>query len=308
MRITLNFLSTFLILVCSSVAFSPLSYAGKNGNENKKPNTSMAADAAASPQSPDADVEFDLSPSEESKFFQTPEKNRNAVTVLLNANQSARTFDYSEELHLRHGDWIYGLQVMRGPTVNAIRAQFSDRSQSFALTIDEFNQYALELFSIKYTPPTLPFQFSTWFEDLVSSGRVSQIDRNRLYRYLTFFFTHQHYFNPHKFLDENSYVNTDQFFRSACKAAIFFAQKENRKIHFILDGLDINAPADEENHHYESFTSVELRSIFKTWLGNPQILDTVLFYQYGKKLNQAPWLDEDGQLLPQWKAHLKNKQ
>ncbi|MGZ3241328.1 MAG: hypothetical protein ACXWIN_08985 [Burkholderiaceae bacterium] len=74
-----------------------------------------------------------------------------------------------------------------------------------------------------------------------------------------------------------------------CKIAIDFCRKYERKIHFLLEGIDIDMVANKinflDNEKYVNITGSELRAIFRLWRTNPNLVDHVIFYN--KKYQQV---------------------
>lgn len=106
----------------------------------------------------------------------------------------------------------------------------------------------------------------------------------------------------------------NQRVKSASKSGILWTTTQRKKkIHFILDGLDMEAVAGKldipilkaegrktrEDPSNKSITGCELRWLYRN-RNNREIMSRVVFWENDRKLGHAPWED------PRWKASWDN--
>lgn len=95
----------------------------------------------------------------------------------------------------------------------------------------------------------------------------------------------------------------DKELKFLCKNAIGFTVSQGKKIRFLLDGLNMSAIALKEERLGLSFTSVELRYIYRHW---KEFKEYVVFYEQGRRLKKAPW-ENDPQLWKKYDTHRQDK-
>ena len=84
-----------------------------------------------------------------------------------------------------------------------------------------------------------------------------------------------------------------------CKRGLEWAKEEEKLVHFILDGIDINGVLNKESKFGQKFTSRELRYLYRNRKNG--ISDNVNFWRDGRSVN-PPWEDKDGAEL--WKNYV----
>jgi hypothetical protein len=77
----------------------------------------------------------------------------------------------------------------------------------------------------------------------------------------------------------------DHFVSEACVRAIRFVQSQGRKIHFIIDQLEMGEVVNSQSPHFNSYTSQELRGVVRGFRDDPTLIDAIEFYRAGRKLD-----------------------
>jgi hypothetical protein len=81
-------------------------------------------------------------------------------------------------------------------------------------------------------------------------------------------------------------------------ATVEFTRMLDKKIHFILDGIDLVETLDKNHINFTNDSVHHLyRYIIHRSLKDPQFLQSFTFYKDGQRLAHAPWLDQNGNLL-----------
>ncbi|MFZ9595411.1 MAG: hypothetical protein ACO3A2_04970, partial [Bdellovibrionia bacterium] len=207
-------------------------------------------------------------------------------------------WDYYSSARLKYqlGDLIYGLNEYRTPTVKALESALNS-SLNPAVTIDSFND---QLFAFLVNP-------SDQQTDTRSVLEFTAEAQKRFHGYLNYLKRHPD-FSPST-RRQGRGDPEDIAIKRACKAAIGFTLSQGNTIHFILDGLDEQAATGLGNSSrpYASFTNAELRFLFKTQLGNPEILNQVRFYRKGEVLELPPWMEDSETLNELWQQYKDEK-
>ena len=170
------------------------------------------------------------------------------------------------------GDFIYGLSSYR-----KLIADFFRNKTNSATTIDEFN-------NIQYY-----FDNNSTSETLLKSSKLSMYDAKRVSSYMQFINSSEtgKYYN----IKELRVNDNEKWISRSCKAGIIFAHINKVRIHFLLDGIFIDEVLDSKTKNYSSFTSIELRSIYKDSLGNQNFVpSTIVFYKY-QCICLPPWIE-----------------
>ncbi len=87
-------------------------------------------------------------------------------------------------------------------------------------------------------------------------------------------------------IGENRSVLKNTHVKFLCKRAIDFTVSHERKIRFLLDGLNLQDVTSKATRYGPSFTASELRYIYRNW---DRFKDHVFFYENGIRSKQAPW-------------------
>ncbi len=218
-----------------------------------------------------------------------------------NVEKVGSAFVYNEIVEgFQSGDLLYGIQNFRRETLNQLKNSYPSR----AWTVDIFNKLIWsklvegELFkSVLDRKETL----NQWLakNELCLDNNSEDQDEQRLcqndeekarfaayYEYLV------------KKIESEAtsmgFAVDTQFYRFACIQAISFNHQNHRKIHFILDGLELDQVYTNGSKNFDSFTSHELRSIVRE-ANDPtsDVAVSVEFYQTGKQISD----DEKHRLL-----------
>ncbi len=88
-----------------------------------------------------------------------------------------------------------------------------------------------------------------------------------------------------------------------CKNAIGFTMSQGKKVRFLLDELNMGVISSKERRLGLSFTSVELRYIYRHW---EEFKGYVVFYERGQRLEAAPW-ENDPKIWETYDAHRRDK-
>ncbi|MBX3486923.1 MAG: hypothetical protein KF798_03345 [Candidatus Paracaedibacteraceae bacterium] len=89
-----------------------------------------------------------------------------------------------------------------------------------------------------------------------------------------------------------------------CKNAIGFTIAQGKKVRFLLDGLNMGVISSKERRLGLSFTSVELRYVYRHW---EEFKGHVVFYERGQRLEAAPW-ENDPKLWETYGSYREYKQ
>lgn len=190
---------------------------------------------------------------------------------------TTRDRTYAGIMPFTPGDLIYGLQSRRAGAANYFR-----HLHGSATTIDEFNNLMPRF--------TATVDKHVVTEQLVQEGRLERDDMQRFLRYIQFMreSSTARYYKLHTMSCHDS--DDDLWTSRSCKAAIRMTTENEHMIHFILDGIDLPAVVDAEHPYYKKFTSIELRSIFKSQLSQDTYIKRfVTFYKNGEVV-EAPWV------------------
>ncbi len=101
-----------------------------------------------------------------------------------------------------------------------------------------------------------------------------------------------------------SFENEDPQIKFLCKNAIDFTMSQGKKIRFLLDRLDMRAVVLKEKRLGLSFTSVELRYVYRHW---KKFREHVVFYEQGQRLETAPW-ESDPKVWKIYDTHRQDKE
>ena len=201
-------------------------------------------------------------------------------------------------MNFKHGDFVYGLHEYRSETVNNLREDIKEG----ALVVDGLN-YLQTAYKFRVTTPK---QVEERTSALVEEKILVKKDSNRMNEYMKFVLFKK------ETLDDNwwtvAFASEQRWLARSCKAWIRMTALLGTKIHFILDGIDMNDVVDKEREHYTAFTSIELRSAFKYNLCLRSSIDPYInFYKGGEKVG-PPWEDQPGVLNGLWAGYLLKKQ
>jgi hypothetical protein len=269
------------------------------------------------------------------------------------------TYPYFELMNFKYGDLIYGIHVVRQIAMDEVRAHEIKFSQSFgAITADHFNKliffdsgHANSIFDkleklertemphIAGLDPVDYKRFTDFLDQILRRLGLRTAAEWREYKRIMIegdrvLSDSQAGSKDTELRGRDDRGTTDlkaevrseeEFYKMACDQAIRYTHSVGAKIHFILDGVGSLEACNPESRMYESYTSHELRVIFKLWMNEiraemaksgggleshasaaaggsgSQILDTVRFYRNGERVH-APWLDYKGGLLSAWTA------
>lgn len=234
-------------------------------------------------------------PSSDDKKAQEEEKESEAAapssfsTPPTQRNKAAQLKAFIKQMQFQHGDFLFGLQTER----EGIRSHLVEQKRYGAVTVDQFNNKCLG--EIQLDMVDRPERLSKLVSDLIKreENPVSVDDRERLSRFIRYLILNYDDSSSPLASFENSTL------AQVCKIAIQFAQAEGKKIHFVLDGLDMEKVLEETSVNYNSFTSQELRHVYLLWKKDPKILDTVIFYHNYQEV-LAPWLENDPSVRLPW--------
>ncbi|WP_374699524.1 RHS repeat-associated core domain-containing protein [Wolbachia endosymbiont (group A) of Limnophora tigrina] len=186
----------------------------------------------------------------------------------------------------KKGDLIYGLDSPRKNYVDSAKKKYPGEK----IIINKYNDPVLG----KYSPTSSSIPLKD--KDLVEYEEFLKSEEK---------FNEKVLKNEDK---ENEYKKGSAFdtikrmerqIARACKAGIVFKTSRGKKVHFVLDEIDINRVLDKKIYHYKNITSGELRSIYrqrnKEWIEK-----NVVFWKGGKKVN-PPW--EDDKMRKAWKNY-----
>jgi hypothetical protein len=116
-------------------------------------------------------------------------------------------------------------------------------------------------------------------------------------------------FTPTRIVNPNKDKSSPRI-RRACKAMIqFITSRQGRRLHFLLDGLDMNQTVDPAKD--KSFTGSELRYIYRNWNGivdkqlGSNLQARTVFYLAGNSC-QPPW-DSDPKQWEKYRVHREQK-
>jgi hypothetical protein len=85
---------------------------------------------------------------------------------------------------------------------------------------------------------------------------------------------------------DNQSIFSAPHLKFLCKRAIDFTVGHERKIRFLLDGLNLQDVTSKATRYGPSFTASELRYIYRNW---DRFRDHVVFYENGRRSEQTPW-------------------
>jgi hypothetical protein len=206
-------------------------------------------------------------------IFGSPKKRPNRLSL----PSGGYVFDYRFQLDYNDGDLLYGLQTSREATLSSLKRDYSEGK---AFTVDVFNNLILEHFRAPGEGlNTNTSSIQDRLTDLVQRGKLHKSDSARFERYLLFL--------GREMSVEMQKMKSDDFIREACILAIFFTAHERRKIHFVLDGFDVSHVVNDNQRHFGSYTSHELRAIVGRYREDPSILNSIDFYEAGERFDQG---------------------
>jgi hypothetical protein len=221
---------------------------------------------------------------------------------------------YVDLMDFQEGDLLYGLEAARAHTRRLLQESL-DAIQ--VVTVDPFNNLLPD-----------PNDFDRPQEIILATPQsLSPRDSQRFSIYFDFL-------RERKILEPLSDIGNDlnaaPLARKACKLAILHTREIQRRIHFILDFLDMDAvihktdlsralvverptkkikpqPTSESKRvpkleKDKFFTASELRFLYRMWLKDPSSIEHVLFYKNGYRV-EPPWVD-NRQQWRQYKPHV----
>jgi hypothetical protein len=181
----------------------------------------------------------------------------------------------------RTGDFVYGLRDQRKLTIRTLQTIVDT-----VVTVDQLNHLQSAFVDMPQD------RFPAIVDGLVRDGIVAEPDRERVLLFMDFmFFSSTANYYDMAAARSASDRHERPWLSKSCKAAILLAILNKTQIHFILDGLDQRALLDKRSDMYGRYTGVELRSAYKTSLGDEERAARVLrFYRDGVEV-PAPWND-----------------
>ncbi|MBF0206296.1 MAG: hypothetical protein HQK53_05350 [Oligoflexia bacterium] len=238
-----------------------------------------------------------------------------ASAAAVSASAEAQYGQQENLIHFRYGDLVYGLN--NEEALNRLRsgryaftAALAGSGQDYgAVTADRINNPMLSLLRDKKATSTInsPDKLNNYLNELSENGSILEIDIPRFKNYLLFLYNFANgTFSPASVLNDTSIQNEDaqesKILRNSCQAAMLYALHNGYKIHFVLDQINYQAVVTQFTTSTLSYTSEELIAIFYWWLvwklypdlQLPNILETVVFYNNNRLLQQPPWLDVSG--------------
>ena len=142
-------------------------------------------------------------------------------------------------------------------------------------------------------------------EESLYQAHTKDMESYYVPQYLTFFKSEA---IPYKVrIDRNEYKNKkrsneDTVIKRCCQAALL---KPDVNKHFMLDGINLQDVFEPTSDQYNSFTSAEIRFVFKNW---DNIKDTIKFYSNDKEVkNFFAYLNRYG-AIEVFKNYLVSKQ
>lgn len=198
-------------------------------------------------------------------------------------------FDYSAamaQLGFGLGDFVFGANEYRLSTTHTLLSL----NLGF-VTVDKINYLQHRFLGLQTDA-----EFAAMASTIAFEGGVADNYTQCLYLYMTFLFRNKHYNLHEKILDDERL-----WLSRSCKLAIIAAIEHNTTIHFILDGLDQRQILDQSRPD-NRFTSIELRSVFKTALYHGTSF--VKFYKNGV-VALPPW--DDPQTAAIWNLYIQAK-
>ena len=202
----------------------------------------------------------------------------------------SKLYDYSNIMEFEHGDFVFGLNYYRTNTLYGLSDHFRG-----ALTVDKFN-----FLQFYFVDSHSKEEIMETVTQLVRDKKLDDVDHDRLFRFMDILFNtsiKNHYDLNRKLMEdlENKWLSR------SCKASIMMAYDMDTKIHFILDGLDQKEVVSKCSENYNSYTSIELRSIFKLSI-MLDIGNFIVFYKNGV-IVPAPWENNN----PLWLSYRNSK-
>ena len=198
-------------------------------------------------------------------------------------------FDYSKfmiELGFGQGDFVFGADEYRLRTTHALLSR-----KLRVVTVDQINFLQHRFLGLRTDA-----EFAEMAHIIALEGGVADNYAHCLYLYMTFLFRNKHYN-----LKETIHEDERLWLSRSCKLAVIAAIEHNTTIHFILDGLDQRKILDRSQPD-DRFTSIELRSVFKTGVHNRT--NFVKFYKNGV-VALPPW--DDPQTSAIWRSYVHSK-
>ena len=103
-------------------------------------------------------------------------------------------------------------------------------------------------------------------------------------------------------------IATDPYIKARCKIGMLWAASLNKKIHYVLDGVDFNICFNQKNTCAgKKYTYSEIRFLYRNW---QNLKPNVIFYQSNSqgKFNvcQAPW-EESPEIIGSYKSKGSHK-
>lgn len=200
------------------------------------------------------------------------------------------------------GDLLYGLEDSRKKYISYIQDKLGERS-NLLCTADRYNNKFLCKFEEKDSEEIqeLLKDGKIFSEAKPSASQASQnrprpnlsntdIDDAKKKEILKYAKDIVEQIKPRYF---NTPRHEKELFKRFCKDAINYTIKQGHKIHFLLDGVNIDqvTAAEGGDPNRESYTSSELRYIYRNW---EKFEGHIIFYLNGK-VTQSPWTKEDTQ-------------
>ncbi len=192
-------------------------------------------------------------------------------------------------------DRLYGLKKPRDYILEELDQDISVDDSSVTIDLlnnrnmDEIQFIASEAREAAQTKGK--FKLSTLFKGFKTSSKGNKTpNASTDTAYLEFLKTRDEIKNIQ---DVNQLDNLDQVdsnFRILSKLGIDFTIQDGGKIHFILDGIDLDAVANKhlESNERKSITGSELRYIRRNW-NRKAFKKNIIFYREGEVV-QAPWV------------------
>jgi hypothetical protein len=200
-------------------------------------------------------------------------------------------------LAYKEGDLIYGLEEYRKIAVKIIKKNFP----TVNMTIDSYNNFIRQFGLIPEYSKNGYIKYDQETENLVSNNDMT---KNYSKEYFNFLKTKQIKI-PTKNISKRPFFENDSdsdddfdptkrvnnITRKCCQYGFWFAKSNNKRIHFILDGMsdgDFRISGDEG----PSITSSEFRYVCRHW---DKLKNTVSFYKNNKLL---VWVNNPWDLFP----------
>jgi len=182
------------------------------------------------------------------------------------------------------GDFVYGLRDARTPLINQLRAAKNQHLDGTGIyTADAINFLQLEYSEL---PAWTEAGMKKKTEELVTEGRIAASDTTLVNRFMWHMLGKTVICN---WVGVKRDAPESVWQIKACQAAILIP---GITIHFILDGIDLKGVVEPTSYYYGSFTSSELRFIYRYHMlcqARGEDLN-VRFYREGE-IAPPPWTD-----------------